>query len=133
MFDCFILYEKIRLKTEQIVLFVREPMSQCLVFMTAGTKEEAAKIVRVLLKEKLIACGNIIDSVSSFFWWQDRIEEEEEVLVIMKSRENLFKKLSKKVIELHSYEIPEILAIPVVDGFKPYLNWMKTYLEPVEE
>jgi periplasmic divalent cation tolerance protein len=114
-------------------MFVREPMSQCLVLMTAGNKEEAAKIVRVLLKEKLIACGNIIDSVSSFFWWQNGIEEEKEVLVIMKSRENLFNKLSKKVIEIHSYEIPEILAIPIVDGTKPYFNWMKAYLEPVKE
>ena len=91
-------------------------MSYLIVFMTAPNREEAAKIVRTLLEEKLIACGNIVDSVSSLFWWKGKIEEEKEVLVIMKSNEKLFKKLSKRVRELHSYDVPEILALPIVAG-----------------
>ena len=90
------------------------------------------KIVRTLLEERLIACANIIDSVSSFFWWQGKIEEEKEVLVIMKSHESLFKKLSKRVTDLHSYDTPEILALPIVNGSASYLDWMKACLESVK-
>jgi periplasmic divalent cation tolerance protein len=105
-------------------------MSYNIVFMTASSKEEALTIVRVLLEERLIACANIMDSVSSFFWWQGKIEEEKEVLAIMKSHERLFKKLSKRVRELHSYEVPEILALPIVNGSPSYLDWIKDCLEP---
>ena len=106
-------------------------MSYLIVLMTASNREEAVKIVRVLLEEKLIACANVIESVSSFFWWQAKIESEKEALAIMKSNETLFKKLSERVTELHSYEVPEILALPIVDGSSAYLDWMKTCLEPV--
>ena len=108
-------------------------MSYIIVIMTASTKEETVKIVRTLLEERLIACANIMDPVSSFFWWQGKIAEEKEVLVIMKSHENLFKKLSNRVTELHSYDVPEILALPIVDGSQAYLDWMNAALEPVEK
>jgi periplasmic divalent cation tolerance protein len=103
-----------------------------IVVMTAPNKEEAVKIVRALLEEKLIACANIIDPVHSFFWWQGEIEEEKEALAIMKSHESLFKKLSERVRELHSYDVPEILALPIADGSQSYLDWMKACLEPVK-
>ena len=106
-------------------------MSYIIVLMTASNKEEAIKIVRMLLEEKLVACANIIDAVSSFYWWKGKIEENKEVLVIMKSHKNLFKNLSSRIMELHSYEVPEILAIPIVNGSSSYLDWMKAYLEPV--
>jgi periplasmic divalent cation tolerance protein len=101
--------------------------------MTAGNKQEAAKIVHTLLEEKLIACGNIIENVSSMFWWQNKIEEEKEVLVVMKSQQSLFKQLSKRIEELHSYDVPEILALPIVDGSQAYLNWMKENIASVKE
>ena len=107
-------------------------MSYQIVFMTAPNMEEAVKIVRTLLEEKLIACGNIMDPVSSFFWWKGKIEEEKQVLIIMKSHENLFKKLSKRVTELHSYDVPEIIAFPIADGSPSYLDWMKACLGPVK-
>ena len=107
-------------------------MSFMIVIMTAPNKQEAANIVRALLEERLIACANILDSVNSFFWWKGKIEEEKEVLVIMKSQKNLFKKLSKTVTELHSYDVPEILALPIVESSSAYLDWMKACLEPVK-
>jgi len=107
-------------------------MPYMIVFMTASNREEAVKIVRTLLEERLIACGNLVESVFSLFWWKGKIEEEKEVLVIMKSHERLFKKLSKRVRELHSYDVPEILALPIVDGSPSYLDWLKGCLEPVE-
>ncbi len=102
------------------------------VLMTTTNKQEATKIVTTLLEHRLIACANIIDSVSSFFWWKEKIEEEKEVLVIMKSHQKLFSALEKKIEELHSYEVPEILAIPITNGSQSYLNWIKEYLEPVK-
>lgn len=96
--------------------------------MTTGNKEEAKKIVRTLLEERLIACANIIDSVSSFFWWQGKIENDKEFLVLMKSHEDLFKKLSERVIELHSYDVPEILALSIVNGSQDYLDWLRSCL-----
>ena len=103
-------------------------MSYILVLMAASSKDEAKQIVRSLLEEKLIACANMIDSVSSVFWWQDKIEEAKEVLVIMKSHQELFKRLSTRVKELHSYDTPEILALSIVDGSSQYLEWMKKVL-----
>ena len=107
-------------------------MSFIIVIMTAPNKQEAVNIVRALLEERLIACANILDPVHSLFWWKGKIEEEKEVLVLMKSQRTLFKKLSKRVMELHSYDVPEILALPIVDGSSPYLDWMKACLEPVK-
>jgi periplasmic divalent cation tolerance protein len=100
-----------------------------IVFMTAPNREEAVKIVRVLLEERLIACGNVVDGVSSFFWWKNKIENAKEALVVMKSNEKRFKKLSERIVELHSYEVPEVLAVPVVDGLPSYLDWLKDSLD----
>ena len=96
--------------------------------MTASSKSEAKKIVRSLLEEKLIACANMIDSVSSVFWWQENIKEEKEVLVIMKSHQELFNKVSTRIREVHSYDTPEILALSIVDGSSQYLEWMNKVL-----
>ena len=107
-------------------------MTYLIVFMTSPNREEAEKIVRCLLEERLIACANVIDGVSSFFWWQGKIETEKEVLVIMKSDERLFRKLSERVAELHSYDVPEVLALPITAGSPSYLGWLNASLEPVK-
>jgi periplasmic divalent cation tolerance protein len=94
--------------------------------MTTSNCIEAEKIVQILLKERLIACANIISSVSSFFWWEEKITKENEVFVIMKSKVTLFNKLENRINTLHSYEIPEVLALPIVSGSESYLKWMKS-------
>ena len=98
--------------------------SYVIVFMTVPDEKEATKIVRSLLQERLIACANIVGPVSSLFWWEGKIDKASEFLVIMKSRKNLFKKLSERVKELHSYEVPEVIALPVIEGLPSYLNWL---------
>lgn len=104
-------------------------MSFIIVVMTAPSKEEAAEIVRTLLEERLISCANIVDPVHSIFWWKGKIEEEKEVMVFMKSQRSLFKKLSERVAELHSYDVPEILALQIAQASQSYLEWMKSCLE----
>jgi len=108
-------------------------MSYIVVIITTPNKEEAAKIVRSLLKERLIACANIVGPVSSLFWWQGKIDEENEFLVLMKSHKNLFERISERVMEIHSYDVPEIIALPIVGGFPLYLDWLETSLQPVGE
>ena len=103
-------------------------MNYIIVLMTAANRNEAKNIIRILLEEKLIACANMIEGISSFFWWKEKIDEEKEVLVLMKSSKDKFEKLSKRVIELHSYEVPEILSIPIVNGSSTYMDWMKSVL-----
>jgi periplasmic divalent cation tolerance protein len=100
-----------------------------LVFVTTGSKEEAEKITQKLLGSRLIACANIINSVTSHFHWLGKIDCAEECLVIMKSRIDLFGELVECVKGLHSYEVPEVLAIPIVAGSESYLGWMGEVLK----
>jgi periplasmic divalent cation tolerance protein len=95
-----------------------------MVFVTTANKVEAEKISRTLLEERLIACANIINPVASFFHWKSNVDYADECLVIMKSRRDLFVALEQRVKALHSYEVPEILALPIVEGSADYLAWM---------
>ena len=100
--------------------------------MTVANREEAINIVRQLLREKLIACANIVGSVNSLYWWKGKIEESREFLVLMKTRENFFEKLAQRVKELHSYEVPEVIALPLVKGLPAYLSWLNACLKSTE-
>lgn len=100
-----------------------------IVFVTTANMAEAETIAQALLKAKLIACANIINPVTSFFRWKGTIEKAEECLVVMKSRMDLFPELAKRMKGLHSYEVPEILALPIVEGSEAYLAWMGEVLK----
>jgi len=108
-------------------------MSYIVVIISTPNKEEAAKIVHSLLNERLIACANIVGPVSSVFWWQGKIDEENEFLVLMKSHKNIFERISERVMEIHSYDVPEIIALPIIEGSQSYLDWLETSLQPVSE
>ena len=97
-----------------------------LVFITAPTQEAATHIAKHLLGQKLAACVNIIPSVRSIFTWQGERQEEGEVLLVVKSRLALFAEhLVPAVTSVHPYEVPEILALPVIAGYQPYLDWVE--------
>lgn len=100
-----------------------------IVFVTCKDKNEAEKIAHTLLEEKLIACANFIAPVHSVFRWQGKVEQAEECLMVLKSRLDLFETLAEKLKGLHSYEVPEILAVPVVAGSEAYLAWMGEVLK----
>jgi periplasmic divalent cation tolerance protein len=99
-----------------------------IVFVTTASKHEAEEIVQHLLGDKLIACGNIIGPVNSFFRWSGKVDRAEEYVALMKTRRDLFQRLSEVVKILHSYEVPEIIAVPVMEGSKDYLDWLETCL-----
>jgi periplasmic divalent cation tolerance protein len=94
------------------------------VMVTTANQKEAETIAQQLLKARLIACANIVGPVQSRFLWSGKMDVAEEYLVLMKSRRDLFEKLSETVKALHSYGVPEIIALPVVDGSREYLAWL---------
>ncbi|MFC1624515.1 divalent-cation tolerance protein CutA [Candidatus Omnitrophota bacterium] len=100
-------------------------MQYAIVFITAPTKKEANKIGKVLLDKRIIACANIIKDVDSYFWWQGKKERATEFLMICKTTKALLKKLIKEVRAIHSYDVPEVIAIPIIAGYRPYLDWIK--------
>ncbi len=99
-----------------------------LILVATKDKQEAEKITLALLNERLIACGNITSPVTSFFHWSGQIEKSEECLVFMKSRSDLFAQVAERVKALHSYEVPEIIALPIADGSKTYFDWLSNIL-----
>lgn len=94
------------------------------VFITTGSTDEAKKIGRLLVEECLAACCTIIQPVESIFKWKGAIHVEQETLVICKTRAELFNALERRVKQLHSYEVPEIISIPITQGSKSYLDWI---------
>ena len=101
-----------------------------IIVVTTNSNQEAKKIIASLLKNRLIACGNIIGPMASIYWWKDEIEHSKEYLILIKSKMNLYKKIENEVLKLDSYETPEILVLPVVEGSKSYLDWISNSIKP---
>jgi len=95
------------------------------VLITASDEEEAVKIAQILVEEKLVACVNIVPRLRSIYIWQGEVEDETEALMLCKTRHDLFDTLQNRVKELHSYTVPEIIALPVVAGSDDYLGWIR--------
>ncbi len=95
-----------------------------LVFITVPSREEAEKIARRVVEDRLAACVNIVPQVRSLFTWEGKLSQEDEVLLVVKSRRSRFPALAGTVKELHSYSVPEIIAIPVLEGTADYLQWI---------
>ncbi len=100
------------------------------IYITAASLEEANKIGLALVEEALAACVNVIPGVKSIYRWQGKIEKAEEVALIVKTHEDLFERLEKRVKELHSYSCPCIVAWPIVVGHRPYLDWLTNETMP---
>jgi periplasmic divalent cation tolerance protein len=97
--------------------------SYCLVLVSASSEGEAMAIAQALVYEKLAACVSLMP-IKSIYAWQDQIQSESEWQLMIKTTQSRFEALQSRVIELHSYEVPEILAIPVQDGSAAYLSWI---------
>lgn len=102
------------------------------IFVTASSLDEARKIGQTLVEEGLAACCNIIQPIESIFKWQGKLNIEHEVLMIFKTREEKFDTVEKRIKQLHSYEVPEIIAMPITHGSKSYLDWVKKETQIIE-
>ena len=96
-----------------------------IIFVTASSVVEARQIIDVLLTKKLVACGNIINGIESKFWWQGKVGKANEALLILKGLAENFTKIESVVKKQHSYEVPEIIAIPIAAGSSSYLKWIE--------
>ena len=94
------------------------------VLVTAGSEDEAERIARTLVEERLAACVNVVGRVRSIYRWQGTVEDAHEHLLVVKARAPEFARLEARIRALHSYEVPEILALPIGDGSAAYLAWL---------
>lgn len=94
------------------------------VLVTAPSADEAARLARAVVEERLAACGNVLPQLRSIYRWQGAVHDEPEAMLILKTTVAQFEKLRARVVELHPYETPEVLALPVAAGHAPYLAWI---------
>ncbi|MCX7794426.1 MAG: divalent-cation tolerance protein CutA [Thermodesulfovibrionales bacterium] len=95
------------------------------IFITAPDEDISARIARALVEERLAGCINIVKDIRSIYFWQGKIEDEPEVLMVVKTKKKLFNKLKDKVKSIHPYTVPEIIAMPIVEGSEDYLKWLE--------
>lgn len=93
--------------------------------MTAGSLDEARQIASALVAERLAACANLLPGMESVYRWQGKVESETEIVIIAKTRESLFEQLRARIVELHSYDCPCIVALPITDGHPEFLSWIR--------
>jgi periplasmic divalent cation tolerance protein len=101
-----------------------ENEEKVVIYITTGTDEEAQKVAEELLKQRKAACVSILPGVSSIFWWQDKLDSAQEILLIVKTKASLVDEIVRLVTEIHSYDVPEIIALPIVGGNRDYLEWI---------
>jgi len=99
------------------------------IYITAKDKEEARKIGRILVSERLAACVNILDGMNSMYWWDGKVQDDNEAVLIAKTRESLVSALIEKVKSVHSYSCPCVVSMPVVGGNIDYLRWVEKETE----
>ncbi len=108
-------------------------MTDKIVVLTAcDSRESATTLARGLVEHRVAACVNIVPGAHSIYHWKGKIEEAAEWLLVIKSRRDLFPALRAAVEKLHTYEVPELIALPVVEGSQPYLAWLDRELTPPE-
>lgn len=96
-----------------------------LIYMTAGSTEEAARIGRALVEERLAACVNILGGMTSLYWWNDAVQEETEVAILAKTRKGLVDDLIRRVKDLHSYDCPCVVSLGIEEGNTDFLQWIQ--------
>ena len=99
------------------------------ILSTAGNAEEASEIAKKLVSDRLVACVNIIPGIQSIYWWNDAVQSEQEVLMVMKTEKSKYQDVESAIKSLHSYEVPEIISLPLENGFEGYLKWIENTLK----
>ena len=101
---------------------------QRIALTTCGSPEEAARLAQELVSRRLAACVNVVPGVRSFYWWDNRVQDDNELLLVIKTRVELLPQLEAALAELHAYEVPEFVVLPIVDGSPAYLGWIDANL-----
>jgi len=101
-----------------------------MVFTTFADADDAARVVRTLVEERLIACGNLLPGVRSLYRWEGKVADQPEVMVLMKTRKQDWSALMSRLHELHPYRTPECVAVRIASGAPAYMAWLEAALEP---
>ena len=99
-------------------------MTQSLIYVTASSRDEAVKIGRQVVEKRLAACANVLAGTASIYWWEGAVTENEEVSLILKTRTDLVDRLVERVKEIHSYDCPGVVALPITGGNPAFLDWI---------
>lgn len=99
-------------------------MEHCLIYVTASSRTEAESLARLLVEERLAACANVIERITSFYWWEGEVQSGEEAVRIAKTRRDMVEDLVAAVKRMHSYSCPCVVALPIVAGNPDFLNWI---------
>ncbi|KAK3244392.1 divalent ion tolerance protein CutA [Cymbomonas tetramitiformis] len=94
------------------------------IYVTVPDKETGKKIASALIESKLAACVNMIPGVESMYWWEGKVETDQELLLMIKSRQSLVNEVTAKVNEVHPYDVPEVISVPITGGSDKYLQWL---------
>ena len=100
------------------------------VLVTAPTADVAASIARTLVEERLVACGNVVPGIRSIYRWEGAVHDDAEALLLLKTERRLLPELKLRLEEIHPYQVPELLALPVEDGLAPFLDWIAASVRP---
>jgi periplasmic divalent cation tolerance protein len=103
-------------------------MDYCVVLVTVSSETEAKAIARALVEERLAACVNIIPGLTSIYRWEEKITEDRELLLVIKTQGQKVAALRERIVHLHSYAVPEVIALPIADGSARYLEWLDSCL-----
>ena len=96
-----------------------------LILSTVPDEKTGQKIASYLIESRLAACVTVSEKCLSLYWWQDKISKDEEWMIFIKTEQNLYSEIEKKILEIHPYEVPEIIAIPILTGHEQYLQWIE--------
>ncbi len=105
----------------------REPV---VVLVTVPTPEVGTRVAGALVSERLVACVNVVPGLRSIYWWQGAVHDDAELLLVMKSCRDRVPALTARVLELHPYDLPEVVVLPIVDGSSRYLDWLRASTVP---
>lgn len=103
------------------------------VFVTCGKEEESQLLASSLVEKRLAACVNVLPGISSWYWWEKKVTQDREFLLVVKTSRSLYRELEREIQRLHSYSVPEIIALPIVEGSQDYLDWIGESVRKAEE
>ena len=100
-------------------------MSESLIYITCETTEEAENIGAIIVERRLAACVNILSGMQSMYWWEGKVEKSDEIVLIAKTRTTLVDELTEAVTAMHSYDVPCVVAMPIIGGNPQFLSWIR--------
>lgn len=98
---------------------------QLVVFCTTKDKDEAQRLSKILLENRVCACVNISENISSLYLWEEQVQSESECLMVIKTSSRVYDKLEEMIKKNHSYDVPEVIAMPIIKGSREYLDWIE--------